>query len=55
MYFPHIFHHGVVSGVAASCRLLLMDIASRLLIDCGLFQGAEGKTNHDVRVEGWRA
>lgn len=41
MDFPHIFHHGEVSGVAGSCHLLLMDNASSLLIDCGLFQWAE--------------
>jgi len=41
MYFPHILHHGAVSGVTGSCHQLLMDAANSLLVDCGLFQGAE--------------
>lgn len=41
MDFPHIFHRGAVSGVTGSCHQLLMDAASSLLIDCGLFQGGE--------------
>lgn len=41
MHAPHILHHGAVSGVTGSCRKLLMDAASSLLTDCGLFQGAE--------------
>lgn len=41
MRVPHILHHGAVSGVPGSCRQLLMDATSSLLIDCGLFQGAE--------------
>ena len=41
MDFPRIFHHGAVSGVTGSCHQLLMDAASSLPIDSGLFQGAE--------------
>lgn len=41
MGFPHILHHGAVSGVTGSCHQLLMGAEYSLLIDCGLFQGAE--------------
>lgn len=41
MDFPQITHHGAVSGVTGSCHQLLMDGANSLLVDCGLFQGAE--------------
>ena len=41
MDFPRILHHGAVSGVTGSCHQLLMDAANSLLVDCGLFQGAE--------------
>lgn len=36
-----ILHHGAVSGVTGSCHELLLDDGSSLLVDCGLFQGAE--------------
>lgn len=41
MLYPHIEHHGAVDGVTGSCHQLHMDADSSLLIDCGLFQGAE--------------
>jgi len=41
MIFPRILHHGAVSGVTGSCHQLQMDAENSLLIDCGLFQGAE--------------
>ena len=41
MDFPRILHHGAVSGVTGSCHQVLMDGDNSLLIDCGLFQGAE--------------
>nr|WP_298113561.1 MBL fold metallo-hydrolase [uncultured Pseudomonas sp.] len=41
MDFPRIFHHGAKDGVTGSCHQLLMDAQYSLLIDCGLFQGAE--------------
>ena len=61
MDFPHILHHGAVSGVTGSCHQLLMDAASSLLVDCGLFQGAEtspegkagaGRLEIDFSLEG---
>lgn len=41
MRYPSIFHHGAVTGVTGSCHQLQMDDEHALLIDCGLFQGAE--------------
>ena len=37
----HIDHHGARDGVTGSCHQLHLDAAHSLLIDCGLFQGAE--------------
>ncbi|MEZ9822078.1 MBL fold metallo-hydrolase [Shewanella sp. 10N.286.45.A1] len=41
-----IIHHGAVNGVTGSCHQLDINAHSSILIDCGLFQGAEtaGKT-----------
>lgn len=36
-----IRHHGAVSGVTGSCHQLTLDEGGSILIDCGLFQGAE--------------
>jgi len=36
-----IAHHGAVTGVTGSCHELWVDDAHSVLIDCGLFQGAE--------------
>lgn len=36
-----IIHHGGRHGVTGSCHELVLDSAHSLLIDCGLFQGAE--------------
>lgn len=41
MAYPQILHHGAAHGVTGSCHQLLMDNQHSLLIDCGLFQGAE--------------
>lgn len=41
MDYPDILHHGAKDGVTGSCHQLLMDSQHSLLIDCGLFQGAE--------------
>jgi len=37
----NIVHHGAFNGVTGSCHQLFIDEANSLLIDCGLFQGAE--------------
>ena len=36
-----ILHHGAVNGVTGSCHQLSVDGYGSVLIDCGLFQGAE--------------
>lgn len=41
MVYPQILHHGAISGVTGSCHQLCMAPSESLLIDCGLFQGAE--------------
>lgn len=41
MNYPDIQHHGAKDGVTGSCHQLFMNEHSSLLIDCGLFQGAE--------------
>lgn len=64
MRAPHILHHGAVSGVTGSCHQLLMDATNSLLIDCGLFQGAEiypegsagaGNLTIDISLDGIKA
>jgi metallo-beta-lactamase family protein len=39
-----IIHHGGRNGVTGSCHQLVLDAAHSVLIDCGLFQGAETST-----------
>ncbi len=41
MNYPNIIHHGAVNGVTGSCHELQIDESNSVLIDCGLFQGAE--------------
>lgn len=36
-----IMHHGAVDGVTGSCHELRLDTGDAVLIDCGMFQGAE--------------
>lgn len=38
---PVILHHGARNGVTGSCHQLFVEDDNSLLIDCGLFQGAE--------------
>ncbi|MCK7598410.1 MBL fold metallo-hydrolase [Microbulbifer sp. CAU 1566] len=48
--FGRIQHHGAVDGVTGSCHQLYLDEQNSILIDCGLFQGAEtspGGSKHD--------
>lgn len=39
--YPTIKHHGAIDGVTGSCHELFIDVNNSVLIDCGLFQGAE--------------
>jgi metallo-beta-lactamase family protein len=41
MHGVRIEHHGAVDGVTGSCHELHVDANHSVLIDCGLFQGAE--------------
>jgi metallo-beta-lactamase family protein len=41
MEFLEIKHHGAVNGVTGSCHELRFKDGAGILIDCGLFQGAE--------------
>ena len=38
---PTILHHGARDGVTGSCHQLFVEGRNSLLVDCGLFQGAE--------------
>jgi len=40
-----ISHHGAVKGVTGSCHELHLNPENSVLIDCGLFQGAETSPN----------
>lgn len=50
-----ITHHGAKDGVTGSCHELLIDQSHSLLVDCGLFQGAEtsqnGANNEQLAIE----
>lgn len=46
----HITHHGAVDGVTGSCHRLTLPGGAAVLVDCGLFQGAE--TSGDGAGEG---
>ncbi|WP_082810811.1 MBL fold metallo-hydrolase [Alcanivorax sp. NBRC 102024] len=39
--FPHILHHGAVSGVTGSAHEWVVSDSASVLIDCGLFQGRD--------------
>ncbi len=41
-------HHGAVTGVTGSCHQLLLDNGHSLLVDCGMFQGAEATPGADA-------
>ena len=43
----NIIHHGAVNGVTGSCHQLIIDNNNSLLIDCGLFQGAESTSGQN--------
>ena len=53
MAYPEIHHHGAVTGVTGSCHELRLAEDAGILIDCGLFQGAEtsGKGAGSKRLE----
>ncbi|MCO5784813.1 MBL fold hydrolase [Pseudomonas sp. G11-1] len=53
--YPHIEHHGATNGVTGSCHQLHLTPTASVLIDCGLFQGAEaskrGAEANDLGIE----
>ncbi|UZE95145.1 MBL fold metallo-hydrolase RNA specificity domain-containing protein [Alkalimarinus alittae] len=50
-----ILHHGAVNGVTGSCHELKLNDNAGILIDCGLFQGAEtsgkGATENSLEID----
>ncbi len=46
-----IIHHGARHGVTGSCHELVVDERNSLLIDCGLFQGAETSPDGKASAE----
>ena len=49
-----ISHHGAVQGTTGSCHRLQLDADNAVLIDCGLFQGAEtsgGNESNQHQIE----
>lgn len=50
-----ILHHGAVNGVTGSCHELKLNDHYGILIDCGLFQGAEvsgkGATKDKLEID----
>ena len=44
-------HHGGHEGVTGSCHQLTLESGKSLLIDCGLFQGADAKRKPDLEIE----
>ncbi len=50
-----ILHHGAVGGVTGSCHELVLSDQDSILVDCGLFQGAEnsgeGANAHNLAIE----
>lgn len=50
MEYPHITHHGAQDGVTGSCHQLHMAANSSVLIDCGIFQGADASA-HGARAD----
>ncbi|MES9898854.1 MAG: MBL fold metallo-hydrolase [Sedimenticola sp.] len=46
-----ILHHGAISGVTGSCHELIIDSANSVLVDCGMFQGAEDYRNGREEID----
>lgn len=46
-----VVHHGAFEGVTGSCHQLILDPSHSLLIDCGLFQGADAKHRDQSKIE----
>lgn len=46
-----IKHHGAVTGVTGSCHELILDNKTSVLIDCGMFQGAENSGSESANLQ----
>ena len=44
-------HHGGHDGVTGSCHQLTFDNGRSILVDCGLFQGADAKRHPNLEIE----
>jgi metallo-beta-lactamase family protein len=47
----HITHHGGRFGVTGSCHQLHVTDSRSLLIDCGMFQGADARDRDELEIE----
>ncbi len=47
----HVVHHGALDGVTGSCHQLMVSDSRSLLIDCGMFQGADAKHRDQEKIE----
>ena len=47
----HVVHHGALKGVTGSCHQLIINDSRSLLIDCGMFQGADAKDRDQEQIE----
>ncbi len=52
---PRVIHHGAINGVTGSCHELQYAHSKSILVDCGLFQGAEtsgtGANSHSLEID----
>jgi metallo-beta-lactamase family protein len=46
-----VIHHGALHGVTGSCHQLIVNDSRSLLIDCGMFQGADAKERDQEKIE----
>lgn len=47
----HVVHHGALNGVTGSCHQLMISDSRSVLIDCGMFQGADAKDRDQEKIE----
>ncbi|MEO8269278.1 MAG: MBL fold metallo-hydrolase [Aureliella sp.] len=47
----HVVHHGAITGVTGSCHQLFIGPTRSLLVDCGMFQGADAKDRDQEKFE----
>ncbi len=47
----HVVHHGALRGVTGSCHQLITNESRSLLVDCGMFQGADAKDRDQDKIE----